>query len=167
FMVPVINCSSIKIPKVSFKDLQWNDFNEQINFHVRSVFEVSKKFIELLGKSKRGKIINIGTVAADKPNADWAHYITAKAALHGLTKALAFELGPKGIRVNMVSPGLTDTELTADIPEKIKLITASQTPLRRLATVEDVAGAISFLASDKSNFITGENIRINGGQFSI
>ena len=163
----LVNCSSIKIPKVSFKELEWNDFNEQINFHVKSVFEVSKKFIDLLGKNKRGKIINIGTLAADKPNADWAHYITAKAALYGLTKAMAFELGPKSITVNMISPGLTDTELTADIPEKIKLITASQTPLRRLATVEDIAGVISFLASDKSNFITGENIRINGGQFSI
>jgi 3-oxoacyl-[acyl-carrier protein] reductase len=163
----LINCSSIKIPKVSFNDLQWNDFKDQINFHVKSVFEVSKKFMHLLEIGKRGKIINIGTLAADKPNADWAHYITAKMALYGLTKALAFELGPKGITVNMVSPGLIDTELTADIPEKVKLIMASQTPLRRLATVKDVAGAISFLASEKSDFITGENIRINGGQFSI
>lgn len=163
----LIHCSSIKIPKVSFKELEWTDFSEQINFHVKSVFEVSKLFIGLLEKNKTGKIINIGTVAADKPNADWAHYITAKTALAGLTKAMAFELGPKGVTVNMVSPGLTDTELTASIPEKIKLITASQTPLRRLATVEDVAGTISFLASDKANFLTGENIRINGGQFSI
>ncbi|HZH95544.1 MAG TPA: SDR family NAD(P)-dependent oxidoreductase, partial [Flavisolibacter sp.] len=119
----LINCPSIKIPKISFKELQWADFNEQINFHVKAVFEVSKIFISLLGKARSGKIINIGTLAADRPNADWAHYITAKAALFGLTKAMAFELGPKGISVNMVSPGLTDTELTADIPEKIKLIT--------------------------------------------
>jgi 3-oxoacyl-[acyl-carrier protein] reductase len=163
----LVNCSSIKIPKISFKDLEWKDISDQINFHVKAMFEVSKTFIELLTKGRPGKIINIGTLAADKPNADWAHYITAKAALLGLTKAMAFELGPKGIRVNMVSPGLTDTELTADIPEKIKLITASQTPLRRLATVDDVAGTVSFMASNKSDFLCGENIRINGGQFSI
>jgi 3-oxoacyl-[acyl-carrier protein] reductase len=163
----LVNCSSIKIPRISFRELEWRDVSEQIDFHVKSIFEVSKTFLDLLSKGRPGKIINIGTLANDRPNADWAHYITAKSALVGLTKAMAFELGPKGIRVNLVSPGLTDTELTADIPEKIKLITASQTPLRKLATVEDVAGAISFMASDKSNFLTGENIRINGGQFSV
>jgi len=163
----LINCSSIKIPRISFKDLQWEDIQQQLLFHVKSVFEVSKNFLDLLYKGSPGKIINISTLAVDKPNADWAHYITAKTALAGLTKAMAFELGPKGITVNMISPGLTDTELTADIPEKIKLITASQTPLRRLAKVEDVAGAVSFLASNKSDFLTGENIRINGGQFTI
>jgi 3-oxoacyl-[acyl-carrier protein] reductase len=163
----LVNCSSIKIPRISFKELEWSDFEAQINFHIKSVFEVSKIFLGLLAKTGAGKIINIGTLATDKPNADWAHYITAKAALQGLTKAMAFELGPKGIMVNMVSPGLTDTELTADIPEKVKLINASQTPLRRLATVEDVAGAISFLASNKSNFLSGENIRVNGGQIMI
>jgi len=163
----LVNASSIKIPQISFSQLNWSDFDQQVSFHVRSVFEVSKAFLSFLEKNKNGKIINIGTLAADKPNANWAHYISAKAALYGLTKAMAFELGPRGVRVNMVSPGLTDTELTADIPEKIKLITASQTPLRRLANTNDVAGAISFLASDKANFITGENIRLNGGQFSI
>ena len=163
----LVNCSSIKIPRKSFRELEWRDISEQFDFHVKSVFEVSKTFLDLLSKGRPGKIINIGTLAHDRPNADWAHYITAKSALVGLPKAMAFELGPKGIRVNLVSPGLTDTELTADIPEKIKLITASQTPLRKLATVEDVAGARSFLASDKSNFLTGENIRINGGQFSV
>jgi len=163
----LVNCSSIKIPRISFRELEWRDISEQIDFHVKSIFEVSKTFLDLLSKGRPGKIINIGTLATDKPNADWGHYITAKSALVGLTKAMAFELGPKGIRVNLVSPGLTDTDLTADIPEKVKLITASQTPLRKLATVEDVAGAISFMASDKSNFLTGENIRINGGQFSV
>jgi 3-oxoacyl-[acyl-carrier protein] reductase len=98
---------------------------------------------------------------------EWAHYITAKSALIGLTKSLAVELGPKGIRINMVTPSLLNTELTADIPEKIKLVTAFQTPLKRLALPEDVAGAISFLASNKSDFCNGENIRVNGGQFMI
>lgn len=115
----------------------------------------------------KGKIINIGSLAADKPNSDWSHYITAKSALVGLTRSLAFELAPKGIRINMVTPGLISTDLTADVPEKTKLITAAQTPLRRLALTADVAGAISFLASPKSNFITGENIRINGGQVML
>jgi 3-oxoacyl-[acyl-carrier protein] reductase len=76
-------------------------------------------------------------------------------------------LAPKGISVNMVTPSLIDTALTADIPQKFKLLTAAQTPLRRLAEVSDVASAISFLASDKSSFIIGQNIRINGGQVML
>jgi 3-oxoacyl-[acyl-carrier protein] reductase len=118
-------------------------------------------------KNGYGKIINIGSLSAEKPNADWSHYITAKSALIGLTKSLAFELATKGVRINMVTPSLVNTELTSDIPEKIKLLTAAQTPLRRLALASDVAGVISFLASEKSDFLAGENIRVNGGQVMI
>ena len=82
-------------------------------------------------------------------------------------KALAFELAPKGIRFNLVSPGMVDTTLIADIPEKVKLLSAAQTPLRTLASAEDIAYAISFLASNKSNYLTGETIRVNGGQFML
>ena len=77
------------------------------------------------------------------------------------------ELAPKGIRINLVSPGMTDTALIADVPEKARLIAEAQTPLRRLATPEDVAGAISFLASEKSDYLTGETIRVNGGQIML
>ena len=110
-----------------------------------------------------GKIIIIGSYAVDKPNSEWSHYITAKSALVGFNRSLAFELAPKGIQVNMVTPSLVNTELTADIPEKVKLLFASQTPLRRLALAKDVAGAIGFLASENSNFMAGENLRVNGG----
>jgi 3-oxoacyl-[acyl-carrier protein] reductase len=95
------------------------------------------------------------------------HYITAKSALNGFAKALAVELAPKGIRVNLVSAGMTNTNLILDIPEKVKLITAAKTPLRRLAEPQDVADAISYLISEKSDFLTGETIRVNGGQVMI
>ena len=91
----------------------------------------------------------------------------SKISTHCFTKALAIELAPKGIRINLVSPGMTDTELVADIPVKARLLNAAQTPLRRIATPTDVAGAISFLASDKSDYLTGESIRVNGGQAMI
>ena len=113
---------------------------------------------------KYGKIITVGSLFSDKPNPNLVHYATAKAALEGFTRAMAFELAPKGIRVNMVSPSMIATDLTADIPEKMKLLSAMQTPLRRLALPEDVAGAVSFLASEKSDYLSGEVIRINGGQ---
>ncbi|MEE9372614.1 MAG: SDR family oxidoreductase [Saprospiraceae bacterium] len=163
----VVNCASIKIPQLKFEELEWKDFIFQYEFHIHPFFEIVSLFFDLIKNESHAKIIAIGSMAVDKPNSSWSHYISAKAALHGFVKALAIELGPKNICVNMVSPSLMETDLTTDIPEKTKLITASQTPLRRLAEVEDVANTISFLASDAANFITGENIRINGGQFCI
>lgn len=163
----IANCAATVIPNIKFQDLVWNDYLQQIELSIKAAFLIIKEFSPSMITNSYGKIINIGSLSAEKPNADWSHYITAKAALIGLTKSLAFELAPKGIRINMVTPSLVSTELTADIPEKIKLLTAAQTPLRRLALATDVAGTISFLASEKSDFLTGENIRINGGQVMI
>lgn len=163
----VVNCAATTIPNIKFQDLLWSDFQKQLELNIKSTFTIIKEILPIMIKNGYGKIINIGSFSVDKPNNEWASYITAKSALVGLTKSMAVELAPKGIRVNMVTPSLVSTELTADIPEKIKLLTAAQTPLRRLANPSDVAGAISFLASDKSDFITGENIRVNGGQIMI
>jgi len=163
----VINCAASPIPNIKFQDLQWADYLKQLELNIKSTFTIIKEVVPIMINNKYGKIINLGSLAADRPNADWSHYITAKAALIGFTRSLALELAPKGIRVNLVTPSLVSTELTADIPEKIKLLTAAQTPLRRLALVEDVANAICFLASERSDFITGENIRVNGGQIML
>jgi 3-oxoacyl-[acyl-carrier protein] reductase len=94
-------------------------------------------------------------------------YVTAKSALNGFSKALAVELAPSGITVNLVSPGMTETDLIADVPQKSRLTTAARTPLRRLARPEDVAGAVAFLASPQARFLTGETIRVNGGQMML
>jgi 3-oxoacyl-[acyl-carrier protein] reductase len=119
-------------------------------------------------KNKYGKIIAITMQAAEVlPIARWLPYITGKAALGGFSKALAMELAPKGIRVNMISPSLVDTNLISDIPETDRLIIASKTPLRRIAKPEDIANTIFFLASAESDFITGETIRVSGGQIML
>ena len=163
----LVNCAATVIPNIKFKDLVWSDYLKQIEINIKSTFTIIHAVVPEMIKNGYGKIINIGSFSTEKPNADWSHYITAKSALIGLTKSLAFELAPKGVRINMVTPSLVNTELTADIPEKIKLLTAAQTPLRRLALAEDVAGVICFLASNKSDFLAGENIRVNGGQIMI
>lgn len=163
----LVNCAALPIPNIKLKELEWQDYQNQINITVKSVFNITKAVLPFMIENSYGKIVNIGSMAVDKPNNDWSHYITAKSALIGLTKSFALELAPKGICVNLVTPSLIKTDLTANIPEKVKLLTASNTPLRRLASVEDVANAISFLASRKSSFITGENIRLNGGQIMI
>lgn len=160
----LVNCAATVIPNIKFQDLEWDDFSRQIDHYLRSSFIIMKAVIPVMLTKAYGKIVNIGSLSVDKPNSEWAHYITAKSAMVGLTRSLAFELAPKGIRINMVTPSMVSTELTADIPNKTKLLTASQTPLRRLALATDVAGVVSFLASEKSDFLAGENIRVNGGQ---
>lgn len=163
----VVNCTTLSVPSIKFKDLEWESMQNHFSLNIRGSFNILKCVIPVMENNEYGKIINLSTLAVDKPNSEWLHYITAKSALSGFTKALAIELAPKGIRINLVSPGMTDTELVANIPEKARLLTAAQTPLRRIATPDDVAGAISFLASDKSDFLTGETIRVNGGQIML
>lgn len=164
----VVNCSTISIPNIKFEDTEWELIQKYIDIIVKGNFNVLKYVVPIMEKNKHGKIITITMQAAEcLPVAQWLPYITGKSALSGFSKALAVELAPKGIRVNMISPGLTDTDLIADIPEKERLIIASKTPLRRIAKPEDVANAISFLASEKSDFITGETIRVNGGQVML
>lgn len=163
----VVNCAASEIPNIKFQDLLWLDFLKQLELNIKATFTICKEILPGMLKNGYGKIINIGSFSVDKPNHEWASYITAKSALVGLTKSMAIELAPKGIRVNLVTPSLMNTDLTVDIPEKIKLLTAAQTPLRRLANTSDVASVISFFASEKSDFITGENIRVNGGQIMI
>ena len=85
----------------------------------------------------------------------------------GFAKALAVEFSSKGIRFNMVSPSLTDTELVSDIPKRVKMLIEAKTPLGKLCTIEDIANCISFLMLPKSDFLTGETIRLNGGQFML
>ena len=163
----LVNCAAFPIPTIKATDLLWTDFLTQLEINIKVNLLLIQKVLPVMVGNGYGKIITLSSEATDKPNANWAHYITAKSALEGLTKSLAYELAPKGIRTNMVSPSMVSTELTADIPEKMKLMTAAQTPLRRLARPEDVAGVISFLASSKSDFLVGENIRLNGGQVML
>lgn len=163
----VANCATIKIPNIKFDDLAWERIQEQFNLNIRGSFNIMKCIIPVMEKNNYGKIINVTTQYIDMPNAQLVHYITAKSALSGFSKALAFELAHRGIRVNLVSPGMTDTDLIADVPEKTRLLTAAQTPLRHIAKPEDVASAICYLASEKSDYLTGETIRINGGKLMI
>ena len=160
-----VNCASTPIPPIKVTDLTWDDFMSQLNLNIKINLFFFNQLLPQMLERKYGKMIMVGSLFSDKPNPNLVHYATAKAALEGFTKAMAFELAPKGIRVNMVSPSMIATDLTADIPEKMKVLSAMNTPLRRLALPEDVAGAVSFLASNKSDYLSGEVIHINGGQY--
>jgi 3-oxoacyl-[acyl-carrier protein] reductase len=163
----LVNASTPNIPNIKFKNLKWEHINEHILLNIKGTFNLLQHIIPVMEKNKYGKIVNLTTEYTNQPVSELSHYITGKAALEGFTRALAFELAPKGIRLNLVSPGMTDTGLIADVPEKVKLLTASRTPLRRIANPADIANTIAFLASEKSDFLTGETIRVNGGNVMI
>lgn len=162
-----VNAATVPLSNVKFDQLEWRDFENQINSNLKSNFLLIQKIYPLMSAQSYGKIVLIATQAIEQPNTEWLHYISAKSALHGFMKATALEVSRYGIRINMVSPGMTDTELVANIPNKIRLLNAAKTPLKRIATPEDIANAIYFLASEESDFLTGETIRVNGGQVMI
>lgn len=157
------HCAGADIPSVKLADLSWETVAAQLDSHVKSAFLLQKAAVPAMAKARYGKIIFIGSLAAERPNAQWLHYITAKAALQGMARALALELAPSGVRVNLVSPGMTETPLIAGLPEKARLLAEASTPLQRIARPDDVAGAVSYLASPSADFLTGETIRVNGG----
>jgi 3-oxoacyl-[acyl-carrier protein] reductase len=163
----LVNCSTVKIPNIRFALLDWQYIQDHFDINIKSSFHILKEVLPLMEAQKYGKIVFITTQAIETPNAEWVHYITAKAALNGFVKALAIEYAGKGININMVSPSMTDTDLLSEIPIKVKMLTEAKTPLKRLCKPEDVASSIAFLVSDNAGFITGETIRVNGGQVML
>lgn len=164
----LVNCSTFKIPFIKFDGLVWSDIEKQLEINIKGNYFLSKAIVPGMKKRKSGKIVFITTQATENaPPLDWLPYVTAKYALNGYAKSLAIELAPYNIQVNLVSPGMTETGLIADIPEKARMLAAAKVPLKRLARPIDVAGAIGFLASDDAGYITGETIRVNGGQIML
>jgi 3-oxoacyl-[acyl-carrier protein] reductase len=163
----LVNNAGPKIHSAPFDKLTWADVDAAFANIAGSVFRVTQAALPAL-KQSRGKVINILTSAAlGRTSHNWLPYVTAKGALLAMSKNLAQELGPAGVTVNMVSPSMVDTDLVAGVPEKIRQMSVARTPLRRLATVEDVAGAVLMLASPYADFITGENLLVTGGDVML
>jgi 3-oxoacyl-[acyl-carrier protein] reductase len=116
-------------------------------------------------KARWGRIINITSVVGSVGNPGQVNYAAAKAAVAGMTRALARELGSRSITVNCVAPGFIDTDMTRSLPEAQRSALLSQVPLGRLGTPEDIAAAALFLASDGAAYITGSTLHVNGGMY--
>ncbi|MGV8146514.1 MAG: 3-oxoacyl-[acyl-carrier-protein] reductase [Alkaliphilus sp.] len=145
---------------IRMKEEDWQDV---INVNLTGVFICTKAIARKMIKQKYGKIINISSVVAVVGNAGQSNYCASKAGIIGFTKSIARELGGKGICVNAIAPGFIQTDMTSVLPEKVKDDMSKQIPLKRFGTDEDVANLVSFLASEKSNYITGQVIHVDGG----
>lgn len=148
----------------AFWDVTWDDYQAQVDGALRGTYNVCHAALGLMKRRMRGAIVNITTDLVARPSVPYHDYTTAKAALSGFSRNLAAELGPLGIRVNCVAPGLVyPTDASRATPEPVKDMLTAQTPLGRIARAEDVTGPVLFLASDWSGFVTGQTLIVDGG----
>lgn len=160
----LVNNASPRINPKTLSLSDWNDFQQHLDVQVKGAFLMMKECTPAMIAQHAGRIVNITSQAIDgQPSANWTAYASAKASLAMMSHYVAAELGPSGITVNCVSPGMTETSLIGDIPEKIQMMTAQRTPLRRLAVTDDIAAAVAYLVSQDAAFITGHTLQVNGG----
>ena len=149
---------------VRMKEEEWDDI---INTNLTSVYKMSKAVLRGMIKKRAGRIISITSVVGAMGNAGQSNYAAAKAGIMGFTKSLAREVGVRGITVNAIAPGFIETDMTDSLPENQKELLASQIPMGRLGTVNEVAQAVLFLAGDSGSYITAQTLHINGGMYTL
>ncbi|MEN2434041.1 3-oxoacyl-[acyl-carrier-protein] reductase [Weeksellaceae bacterium A-14] len=142
------------------------DFDTVLKVNLDSVFNLTKAVVKPMMKAKAGSIINMTSVVGVKGNAGQANYAASKAGVIGFTKSVALELGSRNIRCNAIAPGFIETEMTAALDEKTVQGWRDGIPLKRGGQPEDVANACVFLASEKSSYITGQVLNVDGGMLT-
>ena len=141
------------------------EWRSVVDTNLNSMFRVTKLCLKGMTKARWGRIINISSVVGASGNAGQTNYAASKAGIEGFTRSLAKEIGSRGVTVNSVAPGFIDTDMTSSLSETQVDSLLAQIPLRRLGTPEEIASVVSFLVSEKANYITGETIHVNGGMF--
>ena len=149
---------------VRMKEEEWDDI---INTNLSSVYRMSKAVLRGMIKKRSGRIISITSVVGAMGNAGQSNSAAAKAGIMGFTKSLAREVGVRGITVNAIAPGFIETDMTDNLPEDQKAVLASQIPMGRLGTVNEIAQAVLFLASDSGSYITAQTLHVNGGMYTV
>lgn len=160
----LINNAGINRDAVIWKmdEEQWD---EVININLKGCFNYTRAAAALFREQKSGKIVNISSINGMRGKFGQANYAASKAGMIGLTKSAAKELGKYGVNVNAVAPGFIDTGMTKDLPEEIVNQALKETVLRRIGQPEEIADVVAFLCSDSAQYITGEIIRVDGGQY--
>lgn len=147
---------------IRMKETEWLDV---INTNLNAIFSLSKMCVRDMLKMRWGRIISIGSVVGSIGNPGQANYCAAKAAIVGFSKALALEVGSRCITINVVAPGYIATDMTRALTDEQQQLMLQRIPMQRTGTVEDIANAVVFLASEYGGYITGQTLHINGGLF--
>jgi len=161
----LVNNAGINRDGVSWKmsDDQWNAV---IGTNLSGCFFMSRAVVPVFRTQKSGKIVNVSSINGMRGRFGQANYAASKAGIIGLTKTLAHELGRSNINVNAVAPGMIVTDMTMPLPEEVKARSLSETVLERLGTPDEVASVVVFLCSDAARYVTGEVIKVDGGQYT-
>ena len=141
------------------------DWSDVIDTNLTSIYRTSRRAIKGMMKARSGRIINITSVVGQMGNAGQANYAASKAGVEGFTRALAREIGSRGVTVNCVAPGFVETDMTEELDERLINSMLDAVPLGRMALPEEIAAAVTFLASDEASYITGEVLAVNGGMY--
>jgi acetoacetyl-CoA reductase len=160
----LVNCAGIT-RDTTFKKMDAETWNTVIDTNLNSVYNVTQPVWNQMLENGFGRVINISSINGQRGQFGQANYSAAKAGMHGLTMALAYEGATKGVTVNTLSPGYVETAMTSAIREDVLAAIIGGIPMRRMAKPEEIASAVAFLAADESTYITGVNLPVNGGLF--
>jgi 3-oxoacyl-[acyl-carrier protein] reductase len=159
----LVNNANMSFPVMPFAKMPWDGFEQKLLHEMKAAFFCCQAVVGGMMERKHGCIVNVSSGLSRVPGTGFVAHTSAKSALDAFSKALALELGPYGIRVNVVAPGLTNTDATANQPEAMKKASAERTPLKRVAEPDDIAGAVLFYCADWSRFVTGTYLPVCGG----
>ena len=158
-----MNCAASFASDIPEANAAWSDYQKEFDGVVGATVNPVHAVVPLMKEQRYGRIVNFVATLVQRPAPEHIVHITAKSALIGYTRTLARDLGPFGITANMVSPGMTMTQYSHDLPDDVKNRIQGQTPLRRIAEPDDVAKVVLFYVSDLAGFVTGANIAPDGG----
>jgi len=161
----LVNNAGITKDNLSFR-MSLEEWQKVIDINLSAAFLVARTVARDMIRKRTGSIVNMASVVGLHGNGGQANYSASKAGLVAVTKSLAQETASRGVRVNAVAPGYIATDMTAGLPDKVKEAFLEKIPLKRMGTAQDVANAVLFLASDESEYITGQVIPVDGGMFT-
>ena len=163
----LVNNANINFPIMPFIELTWNQIEAKILGEMKALYNCSQAVLKDMLNRKSGKLVFVSSSLSRFPGFGFSAHAAAKSAMDSMAKVMAMELGPSGVTVNVVGPGLTLTDATAGQPKEVHEQVAAITPLRRLGLPDDIAGVVLFLSSSLSNYLNGEYIPVTGGSFMI
>lgn len=163
----LVNNANINFPIKPFIELSWDEIEAKITGEMKALYNCSQAVLKDMLKRRSGKLIFISSGLSRHPGHGFSAHAAAKAAMDSIARVMALELGPCGITVNVVGPGLVLTDATRGQPKEMHERIAEMTPLKRIGMPDDIADVVVFLASSLSDYLTGEYIPVNGGSFMI